>query len=126
MNSDRLPDVTWTFDYETVPGTAEFSMKGLLRYNLDGSEITYKIEHNKEKMPQRAIEDLFAVEDGGVGRTSDIEETNLLPGGDRLQETIENNAVSNHGEATDAVYSGGTLNSIAYRRTWLYSGKRMV
>ena len=109
LNSDRLPDVTWTFDYETVPGTAEFSMKGLLRYNLDGSEITYKIEHNKEKMPQRAIEDLFAVEDGGVKPPSDIEETNLLPGGDRLQETIENNAVSNHGEATDAVYSGGTL-----------------
>lgn len=109
LNSDRLPDVTWIFDYETVPGTAEFSMKGLLRYNLDGSEITYKIEHNKEKMPQRAIEDLFAVEDGGVKPPSDIEETNLLPGGDRLQETIENNAVSNHGEATDAVYSGGTL-----------------
>ena len=34
LNSDRLPDVTWTFDYGTVPGTAEFSMKGLLRYNL--------------------------------------------------------------------------------------------
>ena len=109
LNSDRLPDVTWTFDYGTVPGTAEFSMKGLLRYNLDGSEITYKIEHNKENMPQRAIESLIAKEDGGVKPPAEIEGTELLPGGDRLQETIENNAVSNHGEATDAVYSGGTL-----------------
>ena len=60
-------------------------------------------------MPQRAIESLIAKEDGGVKPPAEIEGTELLPGGDRLQETIENNAVSNHGEATDAVYSGGTL-----------------
>ena len=109
LNSSAIPRSKWTFHYDTVPGTAEFSIEGLLRYNLDGSEITYKIEHNKENMPQRAIESLIAKEDGGVKPPAEIEGTELLPGGDRLQETIENNAVSNHGEATDAVYSGGTL-----------------
>lgn len=109
LNSSAIPRSKWTFHYDTVPGTAEFSIEGLLRYNLDGSEITYKIEHNKENMPQRAIESLIAKEDEGVKPPAEIEGTELLPGGDRLQETIENNAVSNHGEATDAVYSGGTL-----------------
>lgn len=109
LNSSAIPRSKWTFHYDTVPGMAEFSIEGLLRYNLDGSEITYKIEHNKENMPQRAIESLIAKEDEGVKPPAEIEGTELLPGGDRLQETIENNAVSNHGEATDAVYSGGTL-----------------
>lgn len=109
LNSSAIPRSKWTFHYDTVPGMAEFSIEGLLRYNLDGSKITYKIEHNKENMPQRAIESLIAKEDEGVKPPAEIEGTELLPGGDRLQETIENNAVSNHGEATDAVYSGGTL-----------------
>ena len=94
LNSSAIPGSKWTFHYDTVPGTAEFSIEGLLRYNLDGSEITYKIEHNKENMPQRAIESLIAKEDGGVKPPAEIEGTELLPGGDRLQETIENNAVS--------------------------------
>lgn len=52
---------------------------------------------------------MIAAEDGGVKPPADIAGTDLLPGGDRLEETIENNLVSNHGENTDAVYSGGTL-----------------
>ena len=92
-----------TFDWVDDPnvkgellfGTA--AVKGLERFNLDGSELIFNIDGTNNGDPVK-ITDIR--EEGG---------NNILTDGDYLAESIENNAVSNWGTNVDQVYSGGTL-----------------
>ena len=80
---------------ELLFGTA--AVKGLERFNLDGSELIFNIDGTNNGDPVK-ITDIR--DEGG---------NNILTDGDYLAESIENNAVSNWGTNVDQVYSGGTL-----------------
>ena len=92
-----------TFDWVDDPnvkgellfGTA--AVKGLERFNLDGSELIFNIDGTNNGDPVK-ITDI-----------KDKSGNNILTDGDYLAESIENNAVSNWGTNVDQVYSGGTL-----------------
>lgn len=81
---------------ELLYGTA--AVKGLERFNLDGSELIFNIDGTaNEGAPVKITE------------IKDKNQNNILTDGDYLAESIENNAVSNWGTNVDQVYSGGTL-----------------
>ena len=81
---------------ELLFGTA--AVKGLERFNLDGSELIFNIDGTADDGAPVNIRD---IRDAGGN--------NILTDGDYLAESIENNAVSNWGTNVDQVYSGGTL-----------------
>lgn len=96
LNSEDLQIYLHGGDYSTIPGTDTFQIDHLQKYNLDGSEIEYYIDRPKEPNDKK-IEELI------------YNGTDLLPGDDYLQESIENDAVSNYGSNKERVYNGGKL-----------------
>lgn len=96
---------TSTFDDpEVLAGnelpTATYTLSGLEKYNLDGSEIVFYIDQNENADEERIIDEKDNVH---------YKDGSSLTDGDYLAETIENDPVSNWGTNTTEVYNGGTL-----------------
>ena len=89
-------DQSGTNKGELLSGTA--TVKGLERFNLDGSELIFNIDGTENDGAPVNIKEI-----------SNVDGDNILKDGDCLAESIENNAVSNWGTNVDQVYSGGTL-----------------
>ena len=98
------------FGIEDQFPVATYTLAGLEKYNLDGSEIMFYIDQNPSIYNEEGV---VTGENPDTNKSDIISYTDLnglnIDDGDYLKEEIENDAVSNHGTDVEKVYSGGTL-----------------